>query len=574
MKKQPTYSSHASPPVDWSGTLPRFSLKEFGILLIIVVAALICYLPSIGGEFILNWDDGIYVVENVAAHGFSAANLKAAFSSIYVGNYAPLHIVSYMLDFTLWGLAPAGYHAVSIVLHAVNGALFYLLLRLMSMETRTALLAALLFVLHPVQVESVAWISQRKNLLCTTFSLASFILYIKSGNSGGRAKDYAASLSAFVLALLTKSAVVFMPAALILYDMLVGCRDRKTAIRSSVPFLLLSVVFCIITYMTQHEARTGWHGGSPSATLYTMLPVFAEYLRMLAYPAELSALYDPPLHYSPAEPAVAASFALFAAIFSVAAVMGRKFPREMFWFWFGVLAIAPVSQMVPLTTMMNDRYLYFPVMGFAALVSGFLAPLIVRNNTKSRMILGISILLLCILGVTSGLRALVWKDSYTLWSDAVRKSPGNRFARQGLAESLERRGDLEGASEQYLAALSKDPGSPELNSQAGVVFAQLRQFPRAIFFLAAAVNLKPDNDNYRSNLASALLESGAFDGAIEQLKVIDGRAPSTRNSCMLGALYEKSGDAAAASAHYARVSGVRNNDVPVECGGIRGVLGL
>lgn len=563
-----------SQPVE-SGRTPPFSIQDTAILLFIICAAFICYLPSSKGGFILNWDDNKYVVENAAAHGFSMINLGAAFSNIYVGNYAPLHIISYMLDYTLWGLNPVGYHAANIMLHAANGALFYYLLRTLAWIRLPALLAALLFVLHPVQAESVAWISQRKNLLSMFLALISFIFYIKAQTGGqhGR-KAYAISLVAFVLALLTKSVTVFIPLVFILHDICFSDRDRSGIIRSVVPFLALSAGCAYLTYLTQHEARTGWHGGTPSATFFTMMPVFVEYLRMLVWPTKLSALYDPVLRHSLVEPAVAASVVLLAGIFCAAVVISRKRPREMFWFWFSILSLAPVSQLVPLTTLMNDRYLYYPVMGFAALVFGFLTPVIVHSTAKKQIISYSSLVILLILAIMSGQRTLVWKDSFTLWSDAVTKAPGSRFAHQGLAEALERQGDLVGASEQYLVALSRDSGSAELNSQAGVVFAQLRQFPRAIFFLTSAVNLRPAADTYRMNLASALLEYGSFSGAIEQLKVIDGRAPSTRNSCTLGALYEKIGDLSAAAIYYSRVGMGIKTTVPAECTAIRTILGL
>ena len=553
-----------------------FSVHAAVCPLIIVIAVLAVYLPGLGSSFILNWDDNKYVVENATAHGFSLAHIKAAFTNSYVGNYAPLHIISYMLDYSLWGLNPAGYRLGNILLHAANGTLFYCLLRRMDWFRTPALFAALLFVLHPVQVESVAWISQRKNVLAMCFALLSFIGYLRFRST--RQPEYRAyifSLAAFALALLTKSVTVFLPVAFILHDLMIRQdRNLRGIVRNIIPFLLLSAAACVLTIITQHEARTGWHGNSPAATLFTMLPVFMNYLRMVVWPSGLSALYDPPLHHSLLDPVVAVSFIALLILLTAATMLSARRPRELFWFWFGVLAILPVSQIVPLTTMMNDRYLYFPLVGIAALLFGSLSPIITRNDNRGRAMFCGSLFVLLVLAILSGQRNLVWKNDLTLWTDAVQKAPGSRFARQGLAETLEARGDLASAAEQYLEALRKDPGSPELNSQAGVVFARLKQYQRAVPCLRYAVQLRPANDGYRMNLAAALLESGALEEAIMQLKILYERSPTTRNSCMLGALHEKIGDNSHATVYYGRALQISSTKAADECAAMRSILGL
>ncbi|OGR30337.1 MAG: hypothetical protein A2X83_07935 [Desulfuromonadales bacterium GWD2_54_10] len=553
-----------------------FSVQAAICPLIIVIAVLAVYLPGLGNSFILNWDDNKYVVENATAHGFSLAHIKAAFANSYFANYAPLHIISYMLDYTLWGLNPAGYRLGNILLHAANGSLFYYLLRRMAWLRTPALLAALLFVLHPVQVESVTWISQRKNVLAMFFALLSFIGYLHTRNA--RQPEYRAyifSLVTFTLALLTKSVTVFLPVAFILYDIMIRQdRDLRGIIRTMTPFLLLSAGACVLTIITQHEARTGWHGGSPAATLFTMMPVFMHYLRMLVWPFGLSALYDPPLHHSLLEPVVAVSCTALLILLGSAAVLSTRRPRELFWCWFGVLAILPVSQIVPLTTMMNDRYLYFPLVGVAALLFGSLSPIITRNDSLGRAMFCGALFVLLALAILAGQRNLVWKNDLTLWTDAVQKAPGSRSARQGLAETLEARGDLVGAAAHYLEALRKDPGSPELNSQAGVVFAKLKQYPRAVSCLRYAVQLRPANDSYRMNLSAALLESGALEEAIMQLKILYERSPTTRNSCMLGALHEKIGDNSHATVYYGRALQISSTKAADECAAMRSILGL
>jgi len=214
------------------------------------------------------------------------------------------------------------------------------------------------------------------------------------------------------------------------------------------------------------------------------------------------------------------------------------------------------------------------MVGVAGLLFGFLSPIVTRNDIRGRVLICASLIVLLALAITSGQRNMVWKNDLTLWTDTVQKAPGNRFAQQGLAETLESRGDLAGAATHYLEALRNDPGSPELNSQAGVVFAQLKQYHQAMPCLRYAVQLKPTNDGYRMNLAAALMESGAFDEAIGQLKILYERSPTTRNSCMLGALHEKIGDNLHATIYYGRALEINSSKAADECASIRGIIGL
>lgn len=554
------------------------AVPELAVVAVVILLALLAvYLPGCGGDFIRNWDDNKYLVDNAAAHGFSLANIKAAFSQSFVGNYAPLHIISYMVDYTLWGVNPFWSRLVNVLLHAVNGVLFYYLLRRMSWLVLPALLAALFFVLHPVQVESVAWISQRKSVLAMAFTLATMILYRRAG----AAKQvtvliYLPALAMFVLALLTKSAVVFLPAALLVSELI---RDKKRSwpelVRIITPFALLALLFCVVTVTTQHEARTGWHGGSPLATFCTMAVVAMRYLRMILLPTQLSALYDPVIYHSLLEPVVAGSLLLLAALGTGMVLWGKRHPAQLFWALFALLALLPVSQIVPLTTLINDRYLYFPLLGVAALVVGGLTPLLTAATLRGRGLVGVAVVVLLIWAFLSEQRVLVWKDDLTLWSDAVQKAPGSQFARQGLAEALEARGDLAGAIGHYLVALQIDPASPELNSQAGVVLAQQGDFSRALPLLRTAQRLRPDNSAYRNNLAGALLESGAYREAIIELKALESAsAPTTRSSCMLGALYEKTGDAATAMLYFNKAAALDAARAGEECPAVRNLLGL
>src|SRR6266702_2626618 len=146
-------------------------------LLALLAATFAVYWQTLGHEFLLTWDDQKYVTANEAVRGFTLAHLQTAFTTFYIGNYAPLQIISYMADYTLWGLRATGFIFTNILLHALNGLLYYFLVFRLGGRRLWAFLASFIFLLHPVQVESVAWIAQRKNVLAMLFFLISFLLY-------------------------------------------------------------------------------------------------------------------------------------------------------------------------------------------------------------------------------------------------------------------------------------------------------------------------------------------------------------------------------------------------------------
>ena len=157
----------------------RSRVVRFTPLLVLLLAGLAIYGRMLGHDFLPTWDDAGYVLDNPDIRGFTIANLRAVFSRFYMGNYAPVQMLSYMLDYSIWGLRPWGYLLTNLLLHLANGLLFYHLVQRLEGDDSWAWLAALIFLVHPVQVESVAWVSQRKNLLAMLFSLLSFHGYLR-----------------------------------------------------------------------------------------------------------------------------------------------------------------------------------------------------------------------------------------------------------------------------------------------------------------------------------------------------------------------------------------------------------
>lgn len=417
-------------------------------LSILLVAALAVYGRVVGHEFLLNWDDSYYVVANDAVHGFSWDHIQTVFSTYYVGNYAPVQMLSYMLDYQIWGLWAGGFLITNLFIHFLNGILAYRLFIRFHGERFFSMIATAVFLLHPLQVESVAWISQRKNLLAMLFFLIAWECYCcyRDAVTGKRTNFYILSLLSFVMALLSKSVVVIFPMVLLLYDLCFLQDRRKLLLLDKIPYFLaafLTVYLALQSQLPDDSAFWGggggrmieYHGGSPLATFYTMLPVFCRYLGILLWPVNLSAEYTPLIHYS-MDITVVFAFLLLSVL--LLSVFGLFFINRKLGFWgiFFILGLLPVSQIVPLVTLMNDRYLYFPMLGAAALIAKGLAYLRDRASARYKVVyLSISVMLLVVMSIVSFRQVAVWRNVVTLWSNATAVSPNSYMVWERLGES-------------------------------------------------------------------------------------------------------------------------------------------
>lgn len=535
-----------------------------GFLLVLATCAV--YGRLLGHDFLMNWDDNVYVTANSSVHGFSVANLRAAFTSYYAGNYAPVQMISYMLDYTLWGLWAGGFLLTNMVLHAVNGLLLYVILLKSHQERLLAIVGAGIFLLHPVQVESVAWISQRKNLLAMFFMLLAWVAYLHYRNSAqpkGRLV-YCASLALFSCSLLAKSASVFFPVALLMHDSCFSPRDRRVSLADTIPYFILAGAAALLAMQSQSPDVTGWsgmdfggrrswHGGSPWTTLLTMLPVLCSYVRMIAWPSGLSAIYDPPLHVTLGPAVLTATLLLLTAV-----VLSWRLYRynRTFGYWpiFSFLAILPVSQIIPLVTLMNDRYLYFPLIGIAALGGG--GAIALRNKTNMRLAMAASCSLLLILALVSFQRAGVWQSSRTLWSDAVRKVPNKFDVWEGLGEAyhLSAPVSLHEADYAYSRAFAIYSSGPNnLYNLARVKILQGDE-RRGMALLERLLNVNPQYVMGWAELGDLYLKRQRYGDAEHAYKMAEELQPEALEvNLRLYRLYTASGDMVQASLYAARV---------------------
>lgn len=476
-------------------------------LALLAAISLAIFWPALGHNFLINWDDRQYILENDVIRGLTAEHLKTAFTTFSLGNYAPLHLVSYMIDYEIWGLRPSGFIFTNIVLHSLNGMLLYTFLRRLSGDRVWIFFAALIFLLHPVQVETVVWAAERKTVLAMTFFLASLICYREYNTGGKRTAPgwYLLSLISFLAALLTKSVVVIMPLVIMLFDLCYSSERRfKKIILDAAPFMILAALTVFVALISHSETQggiTSYHGGSPFTTFLTMIPVLLRYLRLVFWPTNLSAFYDVPIKSGiDAEVPLAAGACLM--LLCLGWWLYRRKREHFFWYALFFAGLIPVSQIVPIVTLMNDRYLYFPMVGAAAYLCVTTLPnFALRGRGASgrslpRLLVMSGLVVAC--AVASSLRIGVWQDSYTLWGDAVKKAPAVALTHDGFGEGLLQKGLVDEAINQFMTALRLYPPPALLKPGSG-----------------------PRNDvaNTHNNLGAAYGTKGLTDSAIEQFSM-------------------------------------------------------
>lgn len=508
-------------------------------LAILTALVMVTYYNILSHSFLINWDDQAYVTRNPAIRGFSLENLYSAFTRYYVGNYAPIQIISYMLDYAVWGLKPFGFLLANVTYHLVSGILFYFVLVRHGLWKWGALFGCAVFLVHPVQMESVAWVSQRKNLLAMMFYLMAFLTWLlyreKSGKE--RWKWYVTSLFFFTLSLLSKSVAVILPIMLILHDVLVPpVRRCPSSHADKIPYIVAAGVVGLIAIMTQTPEYGGGRVLYPDDLMtipLTMLPVLARYLGILLWPApsKLCIMYFPEFR-NELDVVVILSLCLTALLTVFGVYLYRRSKACFFWYALFFLGLVPVSQIVPLVTQMNDRYLYFPMLGVAGLMACLCTGL--KKYGWHKMTFGwtggvVAVVVVVTLSCACAERGRVWQDTIALFSDAVAKAPNQSEPWSRLAEGYVHVGNLKAAEVYYENAASIGT----LDSE-------------AIY-----------------NLAQIYLDRGELTKAYEFIRKVQSSTADFKDaSFFLGEYYYKTGAYKEAEAHLLRHVNVFPNSAP------------
>jgi Flp pilus assembly protein TadD len=511
---------------------PQIPVWLLAALLALVTVAL--YWPALHCDFV-NYDDNVYVTENPHVQGGSSwTTTKWAFSNTQQAAYwAPMLWLSHELACQLFNLNPWGHHLINVLLHAANTALVFLLFRRLTGATWRSFLMAALFGWHPLRVESVAWITERKDVLSAFFGLLALIAYVRyveqSRVQGPKSKVfYGLALLFFALGLMSKPMLVTWPFVMLLLDywplqrLASGARFSTLdfrLFREKIPFFGLSVVSCVVTYLMQQRGHTVVQFGSLplSARMGNALISYCRYLGKLFWPVDLAVFYPHPGYWPTIQVLLAGSGVLVITVLFVLA--WRRYPfLLMGWLWF-VGTLVPVIGLVQAGAVaMADRFTYLPSLGILIPVIWSVNELTWRWRQRRVVLLvaGGAATLLCI-GMTQQ-QLGYWRDSETLFRHALAVTRNNYFAHNNLGTALDEKGRTAEAISQFQEAIQLAPDFVEAHYNLGIALLEQGQIDEAIGQFQEALRLKPDYTEAYYNLGNAFLSRGRIDSAIHQFQ--------------------------------------------------------
>ena len=465
--------------------------------LLLIAATVALYYPVVGHPFV-NYDDNVYVVENrPVTAGLHWATVKWAFTVFDQGNWHPLTWLSHAADCQWFGLNPAGHHETNLVLQALNVVLlFWVLQKATGYIGRSAMVAAL-FALHPINVESVAWISERKNLLSMTFfllALGAYRLYVLKP----RYSQYAVVALFYAMGLMSKPQVITFPCVLLLWDywplrrmvavpgessateageVLPG-RTLSALVWEKLPLFALSAVSAVITMKAQ-KAGYAMQSFPRSVRLENAIVAYASYVKKAFWPFDLSPMYPHP-GSSIAKWQVLAAFVCLLAITALVANAARRRYLTMGWLWF-LGTLVPMIGLVQVGSQaMADRYAYLSFIGLFIMICWGVADWAQQRHVPAAWLKCASIAVLLALAVVARNQIGYWSDNVTLWTHAVKVTKGNWLAEDNLGGALMEDGKLEKAIDHFRAAAVIHPEGPVSHLDIGFYEQQHKNWPQAI----------------------------------------------------------------------------------------------
>ena len=500
------------------------------ILLVGVTAAVYWQVSSC--EFV-RWDDPFYVTENSNVQGgISSSGVVWAFTTSFFANWHPLTWLSHMLDCQLFGLKPAGHHLTSLVFHIANVLLlFWVLIRMTGSVWKSGFVAAL-FAVHPLQVESVAWVSERKDVLSAFFWLLTMLAYTRYAERP-RFRRYILVLLAFALGLMAKPMLVSLPIMLLLLDYWPlkrlsptdGLRALKPLVIEKMPLFALSAASSAITLKVQ---ATGGAVSSLQSCGFGLRAAnavmsYTAYLAKAIWPSGLACFYPYVKSYPGWQ--VASSATLLAGLFCLAIIVGARYRfLAIGWLWY-VITLVPVIGLVQVGAQCRaDRYTYIPLIGLFIIVAWGVPALVARlartahasQWTASVALSLVALVVLSAFAVCAKSQVRYWRNSCDLWTRALEVTKNNDFAHNNLANILLKQGNFEQAVYHYSEALAINPRNAEAHNSYGAALDQQGKLDQAIVQYREALKINPKYAKAHVNLGLALGKQNTLDEAVKE----------------------------------------------------------
>ena len=553
------------------------------VALALAAVTMAVYAPVRQFEF-LNFDDPDYVTANQEVlSGLTWQGVGWALTSGHAANWFPATWVSHMLDAELYGANPAGHHVTNLLLHIASTLLLFGVLRKMTGKMGRSAFVAALFAVHPLHVESVAWVAERKDVLSTLFAMLVLWNYARYVERPGAGR-YAGILVLYALGLMAKPMLVTLPFVLLLLDVWPLGRARLLAdsagrvtwsslleqgpvirklVWEKLPLFALGAASSVVTFAVQQQ---GGAVGSLEAAPFDFrvanaVVSYVAYIGKMLWPAGLAAMYP--------FPSELAGWKVFGSLFvligvTVAALWAvqsggmKRAYLPVGWFWY-VGTLVPVIGLVQVgSAAMADRYTYVPLIGLFVIVAWGVPELLGEWPGRRAMLPAAAGVVICACAVAARSQVWYWQGDQPLWNHALEVTTGNYLAHHNLAEALAREGKLDEALAHYAEAIRLRPEYGDAYNNLGLILMMQRRNEEALPFFAEAVRLKPGLAEAHNNMGVALKNMGRLDEAIAELREALRIMPDHANAHYnLGNALALQGNTDEALAHYGRALELR-----------------
>ena len=568
------------------GSRPSGQRANSGVTSLLVCLGLVAVTWAVFGQTLahdfVNFDDHIYVYENpLVVKGLSTEGIVGAFTHTHALNWHPLTTLSHMLDCQLYGLNAGGHHLTNVILHTISVLLLFLVLSQMTGGLWRSAFVAALFAIHPLHVESVAWVAERKDVLSGVFFMLTLAAYSHYARAPSRSRYLLVALI-FACGLMSKPMLVTLPFVLLLLDYWpldkfkdenseVGSRLRRL-VMEKIPFLALSTCSCLVTLFTQ---RQGPHAMDQLPFLWRLNNAFVSYLTyiwQMLWPVRLAVFYPHPNNRLPlVEVTVAIAFLIGVSLLVIRLRQSKPY-LVTGWFWYlGMLV--PVIGLIQVGEQAHaDRYTYLPQIGLYIVIVWSIGDLLLESTSRvRRAIVGVAAAIIIVsLSARAFSQTSYWKNSETLWNHTLSVTSDNDVAHNNLGFLFLRSGELDKAISEFQTALdirSRNTqrhyslGAALIQNNMGNAFARKQLWNEAIDHLQEATRLRPDYADAYFNLGSVLFQQGRIDDAITQwrkaLAIRPTDAEAHRN---VASALRKQGNVKGAIAEYEQALNITPED--------------
>lgn len=487
--------------------------KKYLLPVIIVISAIVLINTLFNG--FTNWDDDVYIINNDFIKDFSWSGLyKIMFSYTGLGG-TRLTLMNFMVDYHFWKLNPFPYHLENLIIHLLNTTLVFILIKKISKKDLVAGIAAILFAIHPMHVESVAWISERKDVLYTFFFLLSLLGYQKYLQNTKKIIWLFITFIGFFLSWHSKISAATLPFILLIFDYYYSRKVNYKLVLEKLPFFLLLIFYLFNIFSFGKVSGSNFHQITQSFSFFDRILMagysMGFYLLKFIAPVKLYAVHPYPVKVAGALPgiyyiATLSVIILFAVILWFVYKLKNSKKEIVFGLLFFLVTISMFLHIIPIkgVIVVADRYSYVPYIGLFFIIGVLSDKIFINNiisNLSKKIATGVLVVLIIALGVLSWSRTFVWKDSFTLFTDVINKNPNVEQAYNNRANSKQMTGDYKGAMEDYDRSIRINPNLPISYSNRGITRANMGDLENALIDLNKAIELKPDYDEAYYNRA-------------------------------------------------------------------------